>query len=142
MTIFNWINQINYEKKSWDSFSEAEQKTFNTFIINRWLSMDENLIQIVNFFQKYSVGQLNPKEVYKWYCDIIPRKKRFNKYIKASKSMKYDKELVDIVCKHYETSKKECVEYIEMLEKDDIENLLKLYGKDKKQIKKLLKGKK
>ena len=60
MTIFNWINQINYEKKSWDSFSEAEQKTFNTFIINRWLSMDEELIQIVNYFQKYSIGLLEP----------------------------------------------------------------------------------
>ena len=142
MTIFDWLNQINYEKKSWDKFSQDEQKKFSTFIINRWLSMDENLIQVVNYFQKYSVGQLQPQEVYRWYCDIIPKQKRFNKYIKAKKSVKYDKELVEIMCKHYETSKKECIEYIELLGKDELKSILELYGTEPKQIKKLLKGKK
>ena len=142
MTIFDWINQINYEKKSWDSFSEAEQKTFNTFIINRWLSMDEELIQIVNYFQKYSIGLLEPKDTYMWYRDIIPKKKRFNKYIKGKKAMKYDSELITTICKYYETSKNECIEYIEMMDKKQLISILELYGKEPKQIKKLLKGKK
>ena len=142
MTIFDWINQINYEKKSWDSFSEAEQKTFNTFIINRWLSMDENLIQIVNYFQKYSIGLLEPRDTYMWYRDIIPKKKRFNKYIKGKKAMKYDSELITTICKYYETSKNECIEYIEMMDKKQLTSILELHGKEPKQIKKLLKGKK
>ena len=142
MTIFNWINQINYEKKSWDSFSEAEQKTFNTFIINRWLSMDEELIQIVNYFQKYSIGLLEPKDTYMWYRDIIPKKKRFNKYVKGKKAMKYDSELITTICKYYETSKNECIEYIEMMDKKQLTSILELHGKEPKQIKKLLKGKK
>ena len=142
MTIFDWINQINYEKKSWDSFSEAEQKTFNTFIINRWLSMDEDLIQIVNYFQKYSIGLLTPKDTYMWYRDIIPKKKRFNKYIKGKKAMKYDSELITTICKYYETSKNECIEYIEMMDKKQLTSILELHGKEPKQIKKLLKGKK
>ncbi len=142
MTIFNWINQINYEKKSWDSFSEAEQKTFNTFIINRWLSMDEELIQIVNYFQKYSIGLLEPRDTYMWYRDIIPKKKRFNKYVKGKKAMKYDSELINTICKYYETSKSECIEYVEMMSKGELTSILELYGKEPKQIKKLLKGKK
>ena len=142
MTIFNWINQINYKKKSWDSFSEAEQKTFNTFIINRWLSMDKELIQIVNYFQKYSIGLLQPKDTYMWYRDIIPKKKRFNKYIKGKKAMKYDSELITTICKYYETSKNECIEYIEMMDKKQLTSILELHGKEPKQIKKLLKGKK
>ena len=142
MTIFDWINQINYEKKSWDSFSEAEQKTFNTFIINRWLSMDEELIQIVNYFQKYSIGLLEPRDTYMWYRDIIPKKKRFNKYIKGKKAMKYDSELINTICKYYETSKNECIEYIEMMDKKQLTSILELHGKESKQIKKLLKGKK
>ena len=56
--------------------------------------------------------------------------------------MKYDKELVEIVCTHYETSKKECIEYIGMLSKVQLKVMLELYGKEPKQIKKLLKGKK
>ena len=142
MTIFDWINQINYEKKSWDSFSEAEQKTFNTFIINRWLSMDKELIQIVNYFQKYSIGLLEPRDTYMWYRDIIPKKKRFNKYVKGKKAMKYNSELISIICKYYETSKSECIEYVEMMSKEELTSILELYGKEPKQIKKLLKGKK
>ena len=142
MTIFDWINQINYEKKSWDSFSEAEQKTFNTFIINRWLSMDKELIQIVNYFQKYSIGLLEPRDTYMWYRDIIPKKKRFNKYVKGKKAMKYDSELINTICKYFETSKKECVEYIAMMNKDELKSILELHGKEPKQIKKIVKGKK
>ena len=142
MTIFDWLNQINYEKKSWDKFSQDEQKKFSTFIINRWLSMDENLIQIVNYFQKYSIGLLEPRDTYKWYCNIIPKQKRFNKYIKGKNSVKYDGELINTICKFYETSKQECIEYIGMLGKDELQDILELYGKDPKQIKKLLKGKK
>ena len=142
MTIVEWINQVLVHKTPWENFDESEQKTFNTFIINRWLSMDKEFIEIVNFFQKYSIGLLEPKDTYKWYCDILPKGKRFNRYIKGKKQLRYDKELISVVCKHYEASKKECVDYIELLSKENLISTLELYGKDKKQIKKLLKGKK
>ena len=67
MTIFDWINQILVHKKTWDSFNETDQKTFSPFIINRLLSMDKEFIEVVNYFQKYSIGILQSREVYKWY---------------------------------------------------------------------------
>ena len=85
MTIIDWMNQLLVHKKKWNDFTEDEQKKFSPFIINRWLSMDLEFIEIVNYFQKYSIGQLKPREVYKWYCDILPKGKRFNKYIKGKK---------------------------------------------------------
>ena len=142
MTIVEWINQILVYKTPWENFDESEQKTFSPFIVNRWLSMDNDFLKIVNFFQKYSIGLLEPKDTYKWYCDVLPKGKRFNRYIKGKKQVKYDKDLISVVCKHYETSKKECVEYIEMLKKSELISMLELYGKEPKQIKKLLKGKK
>ena len=142
MTIVNWIDNILVHKKSWDSFSDSDKKTFSPFIVNRWLSMDVEFIEIVNFFQKYSIGLLEPKDTYKWYCDVLPKGKRFNRYIKGKKQVKYDKELVDIVCKYFEVSRKECIEYIELIDKEQLKSLLELYGKESKQIKKLLKGKK
>ena len=117
MTIVEWINQILVYKTPWENFDESEQKTFSPFIVNRWLSMDNDFLEIVNFFQKYSIGLLEPKDTYKWYCDVLPKGKRFNRYIKGKKQVKYDKDLISVVCKHYETSKKECVEYIELLKK-------------------------
>ena len=139
MTIIDWINQVLVHKKEWDSFPESNQKTFNSFIINRWLSMDEEFIEIVNYFQKYSIGTLEPREVYKWYCDILPRGKRFNKYIKSKKDKKYDKELIDIISNHFECSKLQIQEYLELINKEELKIILEMYGTESKKIKKYLK---
>ena len=139
MTIFEWINQILTHKKSWDSFNETDQKTFSPFIINRWLSMDEEFIEVVNYFQKYAIGTLEPREVYKWYSDFLPKGKRFNKYIKGKKDKKYDPELIDIMCKYFQCSKKQVNEYLELICKEELKEILGIYGTDKNQIKRMVK---
>ena len=139
MTIIDWMNQLLVHKKHWNDFTEDEQKKFSPFIINRWLSMDKDFIEIVNYFQKYSIGTLEPREVYKWYCDMLPKGKRFNKYIKGKRYKKYDKELVEIITNHFECSKLQVQEYIELIDKEELKSILKMYGLDKKIIKRLLK---
>ena len=137
MTIIDWMNQLLVHKKSWNEFTEDEQKKFSPFIINRWLSMDKDFIEIVNVFQKYAIGTLEPREVYKWYCDILPRGKRFNKYIKGKRDKKYDKELVDIISSHFECSKLQTKQNLELISKEELKSILEMYGKDKKTIKRL-----
>ena len=139
MTIIDWMNQVLVHKKSWDSFSESDQKTFSPFILNRFLSMDKEFIEIVNMFQKYSIGMLESEEIYKFYCNVLPRGKRFNKYIKGKKEKKYDKELVDILSIHFEDSKNNIIEYIELMNKEELKSILEMYGLDKKKIKRLCK---
>tara|TARA_R100001129_G_scaffold164433_1_gene130623 strand:- start:62 stop:481 length:420 start_codon:yes stop_codon:yes gene_type:complete len=139
MTIFDWVNNILVHKKHWDSFTEDEQKKFSPFIINRFLSMDKDFIEIVNYFQKYSIGTLEPREVYKWYCDMLPKGKRFNKYIKGKKDKKYDTELLDIISTHFECGKLHTKQYLELIDKKELQEILEKYGKDKKTIKRLLK---
>ena len=139
MTIFDWINQILVKKTHWNEFTEDEQKKFSPFIINRWLSMDIEFIEIVNYFQKYSIGTLEPREVYKWYCDILPKGKRFNKYIKGKRDKKYDKELVNIISNHFECSKLQTKDYLKLINKEEVKEILEKYGKDKKTIKRLCK---
>ena len=139
MTIFDWIGQILVDKKPWDSFTEEEQKTFNAFIINRWLSMDEEFIEVVNYFQKYAVGTLEPREVYKWYADFLPKGKRFNKYIKGKKDKKYDPELINIMCEYFQCSKTEVKENLSLISKEELKEILQKYGTDPKQIKTICK---
>ena len=139
MTIFNWINEILVTKKHWDDFTEDEQKKFSPFIINRWLSMDKDFLEIVNFFQKYSIGTLEPREVYKWYCDMLPKGKRFNKYIKGKKDKKYNTELIDIMVTHFECSKSQVKDYLDLIAKDELIEILEKYGMNEKTIKRLLK---
>ena len=128
MTIIDWINQLLVNKKHWDEFTEDEQKKFSPFIINRWLSMDKDFLEIVNYFQKYSIGTLESREVYKWYCDVLPRGKRFNKYIKPKKHKKYDKKIIDIISNYFEVSKRDTKIYMELLDKKEIKDILKMYG--------------
>ena len=139
MTIFDWINQILVKKTHWNEFTEDEQKKFSPFIINRWLSMDKDFLEIVNFFQKYSIGTLEPREVYKWYCDMLPKGKRFNKYIKGKKDKKYNTELIDIMVMHFECSKSQVKDYLELINKDELVEILQKYGMNEKTIKRLLK---
>ena len=101
--------------------------------------MDEEFIEVVNYFQKYAIGTLEPREVYKWYCDILPQGKRFNKYIKGKSDKKYDKELIDIVSNHFECSKLQTKENLELINKEELKEILEKYGLDKKKITRLCK---
>ena len=139
MTIIDWINQLLVHKKHWNEFTKDEQKKFSPFIINRWLSMDSEFIEIVNVFQKYAIGTLEPREVYKWYCDILPKGKRFNKYIKGKRDKKYDKELVDIISNYFECSKLQTNEYLELINKQELIEILEKYGMETKKIKRMIK---
>ena len=139
MTIFDWINQILVKKTHWNEFTNDEQKKFSPFIINRWLSMDKDFLEIVNYFQKYSIGTLEPREVYKWYCDMLPKGKRFNKYIKVKKDKKYNTELIDIMVMYFECSKSQVKDYLDLIAKNELIEILEKYGMNEKTIKRLLK---
>ena len=139
MTIFDWVNQILVHKKHWNDFTVDEQKKFSPFIINRWLSMEPEFIEIVNYFQKLAIGTLEPREVYKWYCEILPKGKRFNKYIKGKKDKKYDSELLSLLTHHFECSKVEVKQHLGLIDKIELKEILEKYGKDEKTIKRLCK---
>ena len=139
MTIVEWINQILVYKTPWENFDESEQKTFSPFIVNRWLSMDNDFLKIVNFFQKYSIGLLEPKDTYKWYCDVLPKGKRFNKYIKGKKDKKYEPELIKILVNYFNCSKLHVMEYLELISKEELKFILESYGTEPKKVRKYIK---
>jgi hypothetical protein len=138
-TIFDHLGNITWKKTPWDTLDEASQKSFSPYLINRWLSMNPDYIEIVDMFQQYTIGPLSKKHVYQLYFDFLPKQKSFNKYIKGKKSDKYNKDLVKFIANHYEVRKDEAEVYISILGKDEILPLLKKYGKSEKEAKSLLK---
>ena len=90
-------------------------------------------------FQKYAIGVLEPREVYKWYSEVLPKGKRFNKYIKSKKSKKYDSEMIDILQKYFECSKLQVKQNLELISKDELIEILNKYGLEKKKIKRIIK---
>lgn len=142
-TIFDHIGNITDKKLPISKYSEKNLKSWSSYLINRWLSMNYELIEIVNEFQKYTIGILSPKESYQLYYDILPKKKFYSKYVKGKKQDKYNSKLVELFAKHYTCSGTDAMEYLDILSVTnntaDIERIIKLYGKNDKEVKQLLK---
>tara|TARA_R110002124_G_scaffold279424_3_gene451968 strand:- start:585 stop:1016 length:432 start_codon:yes stop_codon:yes gene_type:complete len=139
-SIFDFINGVTSKKKSWDEWTEPEQKAFAPFIVNRWLSMRMELTDLINELQCYTIGQLKPRDTYKLYHDLLPSNKAFAKYIKGKKSDKYDVKLIEQLAQHYQISKSETADYLELLSKESCDQILSLYGYNAAEKKKMLKG--
>jgi len=135
MTIFQWLDEISYNKTPWSSFTEKDQESFNRYMINRFISMKEDYIDIVNLVQKYP---LSDSALYNFYCKTIPKKKTFFRYIKPKKDTMNDL-LVSILANDFNISKREVKDIQHLLGKDLFINVLQKRGIDGKQIKKLLK---
>jgi hypothetical protein len=147
MTIFDHLANITEKKTPWDKLSEADQKAFSPYLINRWLSMSPDLIEYVDMFQQYTIGELDKKHVYQLYLDLLPKRRFYLKYIKGKSADKYNKDLIEMLRNHFEIPGKEAEEYIDMLatiDTDDgcIKDFLRKYGKTDKEINKLLKPEK
>ena len=138
-SIFDHLSGIKEKKTSWESLTDMDKKSFSPFIINRWLSMNLDLLPIINILQKYTIGLLSPKEVYKLYLDFLPKKKTFDKYVKGKKEGKYNKELLQYLSKWYGVSYREVQDYLEILPKQEVLDILMKYGLTDKEAKTLLK---
>jgi hypothetical protein len=113
-TIFDWLNQITQTKASiWD-FTEESWDSWNSYMIHRYLSMDINYIDIVNYVQK--INPQNKKQIYSIYREMIPKKKVWLKYVK-SQTPKKKEELVEYVAKYYECSLGEADHYIDIIKR-------------------------
>jgi len=134
MNPFDHIKNLHTKQRSWDDFNDEEKKSFNIFIINKALSMNPNYLDIVNIVQRYTNNMLNPKEVFNLYFNLLPNKFRFYKWIKGIKDK--NKEKYQILAQHFKCSSRETKDYIELLDKKEINKILKLYkdGTSKKTL--------
>ena len=136
MNLFKWIDELFTKKRPWDSFSEEEQKKFSPFMVNRYLSMNNDYLPIVNHFQKLTIEVMPHSDVYKFYCSLLPNKKTFLRYLSGKKGKTNDM-VVPFIMEYFEVSKSQASEYYTLMSKDDLISLVKKFGKSDKEIKKM-----
>jgi len=139
-TMFDLMSGLTDKKREWSKWSETDQKKFSVFIVNRWLSMRMELTELINEFQTYTIGQLSPRDTYRLYYDLLPTNKSFAKYIKGKSEDRYEKDLVAQIAEHYQVSKSEASDYVELMDKTQCDRILTMYGYSDGEKKKLLKG--
>jgi|TARA_B100000959_G_C14703496_1_gene509768 hypothetical protein len=139
--LFDHLKHIT-EKQTvgyWDTLNNTEQKRWSNYMTHRFLSMKMEWIDMVNEIQKYN---LRPKDLYRLYSDVLPKGKQWLKYVKGKKDMKHPKWVLEVVSKYYESSLTEAQDYAEIFYateqgKANLKSILRKYGSDPKEIKKL-----
>jgi hypothetical protein len=115
MNIFDHLKNITITKGHY-----LGEEGWNNWMINRFLSMNQDYIEVVNIVQK-NTWQMKGEYLYNLYRDIIPKQYVFLKYIKSNTKQDYNIEEIEAVQQYFEVSKKEAKEYIDMLPKEELE---------------------
>ena len=113
-SLFDHINQVTAVQNPdyWEQVSEEDKKTWSNYMVNRFLSMKPEWVELVNELQKYN---LEPKELYKLYTNVLPKGKQWLKYTKGRNDMNHPEWLINIVRNNDEYSRKEAIQAIDML---------------------------
>ena len=136
MTVFDWLNEITVKKTPPNDFTQENWDDWNSYMVHRFLSMNINYIDIVNFVQ--NINPQNKKEIYTIYREMIPKRKIWNKYIK-NQNKKDSKELEKIIANKLLIGCNEASSYIPILGKNGVTEVLNDLGYEKKEITKLIK---
>jgi hypothetical protein len=136
MTLFDWLKELTGKKRDWDSFSDKEKESFNPYMINRFLSMNQSFIELVNYVQ--TIPYTDKKKYYTVYCGLLPKQNVWLKYIK-SKMKQPTTELVDALSKIYECSVREAANAVIILDNEDLEDILYKAGYQPNDVAKMFK---
>ena len=134
--IFEWLEHLTYKKSSYNSFEEKSWENFNAYMVHRFVSMYEGYIDIANIAQRFH--PTDKRGIYNFYCEMLPKKKMFLRYIK-SKIKTSPKEVKQYISNYYKCSLAEANEYIILLNKSDIKYIFDKLGVEIKEQKQLLK---
>ena len=136
MTLFDWLNEITIKKTPAEDFSQESWDKFNSYMIHRYLSMNMDYIDVVNYVQK--MNPQSKKQIYTIYREMIPKKKTYLKYIKNENKRNY-KELAEYIADYLECSLGEADEYISILQATGVRSILWKMGVEEDETEKLIK---
>ena len=142
-TLFDHLKAITQyqDPNYWEKLSDADKKTFSNFMVHRFLSMNPDWVDIISDLSVYT-QTLPPDILYKTLIGLIPKGRYFLKYVKGKKDEKYEPWLVELLVIDFSVSKKEALDYLEILYatregRENIKYICEKYGIEKKQITKL-----
>jgi len=134
--IFDWLKHINQYKTPAHKFSDKDWEVFNSYMVHRFLSMNREFIEIVNYVQEFPPQE--KKMIYNVYVEFIPKNNKWNKYIKST-TKEPNKDLVLILKDHFDLSIREIKDYLKILDNQEIIRILTDRGLEQKEIKQLIK---
>lgn len=124
-TLAMHLKDLTINKLEWDPLDDLRVKTYDPFMMNRYISMISFLVPYVERANKLR----NPsKEIhYNYLLNALPKGNFFVKYIKAKKEP--DREAkIESLCKYFEVGKSEAERKLKVLPVEVVEKINKLYN--------------
>lgn len=141
--LFDHINHIREVKSPdyYQSLTESEKNTFNKYMLLRVLSMDSDTIEEMSFISKYFQNIPND-HFYKLLIDIVPKGRRFSKYIKKTTG-NVNETILTCICDKFKIGQKDAIDYYKVFVTDEkgtkeLVNLVECFGYTEKEIEKML----
>jgi len=128
MELFDYLDGLTVDNKDLDFSDEEVNKGYPGYMINRFVSMSEIYVPVVNEINKYDVPNSTH---YRYYFSILPKRKHYFKYIKKKKDLDQKEKMV--IARYFEVGLKDAERYIQLLDEKQIKEILEIfsYGKNK-----------
>jgi hypothetical protein len=134
--LWGWLNEITLYKTPVENISEESWDKWNSYMVNRYVSMDIRYIELVNYIQ--TIPYDNKQQLYNIYREMIPKAKTFFKYLKTNRKKK-NTEVIEYIAEYFQCSLGEAEEYLDILRETGARRVLYDMGVNDKEADKLLK---
>lgn len=111
-TLFDFINDVSHGKK--DVMCDENERDYNAFMVNRFLSMNITTIMYAN---DMNMNSHIPKRMqYDYYLHSLKKQKRYFKYIKHKRQ-----DDIDLIKEYHGCSEPRAKELLPIFTDDDIQ---------------------
>jgi hypothetical protein len=140
--LFDHINHIREVKSPeyYQTLSDDERNSFNKYMLLRVLSMDSDIIEEMSFVSKYFQNIPN-EQFYKLLIEIVPKGRRFTKYIKKTAG-NVNETIFTCICNKFKIGHKDAIDYYNVFITDEkgtkeLVNLIESFGYSEKEVEKM-----
>lgn len=128
LSLFDHVKHIRsvQDPEYFNKLSDENKKSFNHFMILRALSMDEEIVGEMAYLYRY-FDKIPSPQFYTLLIALVPRHNAWIPWVKT-KIVKHNQEMISSIANHYQVSKRQANEYVNVLTKSDdgLKNLLDL----------------
>lgn len=123
LNLFKIIDAITYTKKDLTNHPLFE-KSYNPFMINRWLSMSPHTAWAAFFCDQ--TRHLSKAQHFRFLQSLVEPKKVYIKYKKGAKTA--DRKDLKIIQEYYEVGEKKASEIVDILNSGQLKSLRESFG--------------
>lgn len=129
MNLFDHLKEVTEFKVGLDFNNSEVSKSYDPYMMNRYISMCEMYIPIVAELNKYNI----PKDIqYMFYMNALPQRKHFFKYIKRKNDINKDEKR--IIAKYYDVNINKVDEILTLISETAVQTILNKYRDNNGQL--------